>query len=126
MGEVIRRGAVTAKKWGSAFWADYAERVGSTLLYALLAWLVSEQTGHVSWHVLWTAIGLPVVFAAIKGLLANMKNAGTGASLLPGPPGPVLDDRGRGALIGISAAAVGMTILLALYLVPYLQALSSR
>jgi hypothetical protein len=115
MGNTINRGVVAAKQWGKGFWSDYAERVGSTFLYALITFLtVVLPEGDLSFGKLWPVLGLPVALAAIKGLLANMKNQGTGASLLPDPPGPVISDRGYTtvafSMVIFGAALVAATI----------------
>lgn len=109
----------SASKWGKAFWADWIERVGTSFLYALITLLTNEATVDLSFETIWPIVGLPVLLAAIKGLLANMKDASTGASLLGGPPGPVLDDKGQigmlGAL-GVGLALVGLVLWVATYL----------
>ena len=112
MGGTINRGVVAAKQWGKGFWADWTERVGSTFLYALITFLtVVLPEGDLSFAKVWPVLGLPVALAAIKGLLANMKNQGTGASLLPDPPGPVISDRGAMTLsLTLLMLAVGFFI----------------
>ena len=78
-------------KWNKRFWADLAERVGATFLGALLTALTVTGSTPVDWsdgQVVWTILGLPTLFALIKGLLANLGDPESGASLLPAPPGP--------------------------------------
>lgn len=94
MPEAITR----ASRWGGAFWSDLAERVGSVLVYSLIT-LVSMDNilERPDWHVLWPIVGLPVVLALLKGLLANFKDYRSGASLLSAPPagdGPLLTEDG--------------------------------
>jgi len=117
----ISRGVVAAKQWGRGFWHDYAERVGSVLLYQLITFFtIVMPQGNLSFDRVWPVLGLPVVLSALKGLLANMKNQGTGASLLPDPPGPVISDRGATTL-RISFLIV-MAALVASAIWPYLYA----
>lgn len=83
-------------KWNKNFWIDYGERVLYTLLYAVLTLVTSVAAfDDVNWPVLWTTVGLPVVLMAIKGLLANLADPETGASGLPHPPAPELEDDNR-------------------------------
>ena len=83
-----------SKKWSSTFWADLAERVGSTAIYGLIAVLTGDATGAVSNEpkVWWAVVGLPTVLSLLKGLLANMANPESGPSLLPSPPAPDVQD----------------------------------
>lgn len=74
-------------KWGHLFWEDLVERVGSTALYALITLVVSTETTPLDVHQIWPVLGLPVVLCLCKGLLANMAQPESGASLLPNPPG---------------------------------------
>lgn len=85
-------------KWSRRFWADLAERVGSTAVGGAITMLTADASGVVSgdaqqW---WVIVGLPAALAALKGLAANLSDAESGASLLPAPPegpGPeVMDD----------------------------------
>lgn len=77
-------------KWNAAYWADLAERVGSTAIYGLIAVLSGNASGAIPNEpvVWWTVIGLPTSLALLKGLAANMASPGSGPSLLP----PVADD----------------------------------
>lgn len=81
-------------KWSSTFWADLAERVGSTAIYGLIAVLTGDATGAVSNEpkVWWAVVGLPTVLSLFKGLLANMASPNSGPSLLPSPPAPDVND----------------------------------
>lgn len=83
-------------KWSKTFWIDYAERVGSTLGYALIGLLTSTAIANPSPEVLWATLGLPVALSVIKGLLANVASPDSGASLVPNPPGPEVQDGGFG------------------------------
>lgn len=79
--------------WSRAFWSDLAERVGSTFLQALLGVLVATNTPALDWsdyRAVWVLLGIPTAASLIKGLLANMAQPESGASLLPTPPGPDL------------------------------------
>lgn len=81
-------------KWSKRFWADLAERVASTFLGALLTALTVVGSTPVDWtdaQVVWTILGLPTLVAVIKGLLGNLANPDSGASLLPAPPGPEVE-----------------------------------
>lgn len=74
--------------WTSAFWCDLAERVATTALYGLIAMLTADASGAISgdprqW---WLIVGLPTALAFFKGVLANLKDDETGASLLSDPP----------------------------------------
>lgn len=86
-------------KWSKAFWVDLAERVGATFLGALLTVLTVTGSTPVDWTdgtVVWTILGVPTLVSLIKGLLANLADAESGASLVPAPPGPeVVDDENR-------------------------------
>jgi hypothetical protein len=85
------------KKWGKQFWADLGERVGATFLGALLTLITMDNIleGPDFDTVLWPIVVLPTVFALLKGLLANLKDPQSGASLLNAPPegeGPIIND----------------------------------
>lgn len=81
---------VRRSKWSKTFWADLAERVGSTAIGALLAVIAGSQAGAIpndpaAW---WAVIGVPTVVSLLKGLAANMADPESGPSLLPAPPAP--------------------------------------
>lgn len=81
-------------KWSKRFWSDLAERVATTAGYGVVTMLTADATGAISgnpqqW---WVVVGLPTALAGIKGLLANLGNPESGASLLPSPPGPDVVD----------------------------------
>ena len=81
-------------KWSNKFWIDLGERVGATLVGALIAMLTADQTGAVSgdaqqW---WLLVGLPTVLALLKGLAANLAAPASGASVVPAPPAPDVVD----------------------------------
>lgn len=80
-------------KWSGNFWADLGERAASTAGYGVITMLTADASGAVSgnpqqW---WLIVGLPTSLAVLKGLLANLKDSESGASLLPAPPGPEVD-----------------------------------
>lgn len=81
-------------KWSSTFWADLAERVGTTAIYGLIAVLTGDASGAVPNEpkIWWVVVGLPTVLALLKGLAANLKNPESGPSLLPAPPAPDVQD----------------------------------
>lgn len=79
-----------ASKWTKSYAVDLAERVLSTALYGLIVMLTADASGAVSgsaqqW---WLIVGLPTVLSLVKGLLANLADADSGASAVPAPPGP--------------------------------------
>ena len=79
-------------KWSKQFWVDLAERAGSTALYGLVTVLSIENllTGGLTAEVAWTVVGLPTALAVVKGLMANLKDPDSGASLVNHPPGPIV------------------------------------
>lgn len=82
-------------KWTRAFWVDLGERVVATFLGALLTTLLLVNSTPVDWadgQAVWTVLGVPTLVALIKGLLANLADPESGASLVPAPPGPVVID----------------------------------
>ncbi|MBO9523409.1 MAG: hypothetical protein J7518_17915 [Nocardioidaceae bacterium] len=72
-------------KWSRHYFADLAERVGTTTIYGLIAVLTGDATGAVSNDpkVWWTVVGLPTVLSVLKGVLSNLADDETGPSLLP-------------------------------------------
>ena len=87
-------------KWNKRYFSDLAERVGSTFLGALLGALTLTGTTPVDWSdakVIWAVLGIPTAVSLIKGLLANLGDPESGASLLPAPPGPEVTPEGPGA-----------------------------
>lgn len=77
-------------KWSKTYWADLAERVGTTAIYGLIALLTADASGAIpsepkTW---WLVVGLPTVLALLKGLAANIANPESGPSALPAPPAP--------------------------------------
>jgi len=75
-------------RWSGGFFADLGERTASTAGYGVITVLTSTKITEVTPELGWTIIGLPTVLCLIKGLLANLKDSESGASLLPAPPGP--------------------------------------
>lgn len=81
-------------RWSRRYFADLAERVLSTFLAALLGAITLTGATPVDWsdsRAMWAVLGVPTVVTLIKGLLANLANAESGASALPSPPGPDID-----------------------------------
>jgi len=81
---------VTKSKWSKAFWVDLAERVGSVALYGVVALITTSEATPLDASQLWPILGVPVALSLCKGLLANLANPESGASVLPAPPGPEL------------------------------------
>lgn len=76
---------MTPNKWGPAYWADLGERVGATLVGALITALTVTGTTPVNWSdgdVVWAIIGLPTLVALLKGLLVNFGGSDPTASLV--------------------------------------------
>lgn len=86
--------AAPDSKWSRAFWADLGERVGTTFLYGLVTLISMDNVLEgPDWNTtLWPILVVPTALSLIKGLLANMKDPESGASLLPAPPGPVIEE----------------------------------
>lgn len=102
-------------KWGRAFWADLGERVGTTFLYGLVTLISMDNVLEgPDWNTtLWPIVALPTALSLLKGLLANMKDPESGASLLDAPPGPVLEERGA---IDVATAAFLALLIVAVLL----------
>jgi hypothetical protein len=82
-----------SSKWSKGFWMDLGERVGSTFLGALLAYIVTDNVlERPDFGQLWYILALPTLVSLIKGLLANMTSPKSGASLVSAPPGPVIEE----------------------------------
>lgn len=82
-------------KWSKRYFADLAERVGATSIGALLTVLTVTGSTPVDWSdakIVWTILGVPTAVALLKGILANLGDPESGASLLPSPPGPDVVD----------------------------------
>ena len=103
-------------KWSKDFFLDLLERVGSTFLGALLAVVTLTSTTPLDWSdgkAVWAVLGVPTLVSLIKGLLANMANPETGASLITdAPPGPEV-----GATNILYALGVALLVLAVLLLV---------
>lgn len=81
---------MNSSKWNARFWQDLGERVLATFLGALLSTALVTGTTGIDWSdgkVVWLTLGVPTLVSLVKGLLANLANGETGASLLP-EPGP--------------------------------------
>lgn len=85
-------------KWSTAYFADLGERVASTAIYGGITLLTANGVTDVTTELGWTIVGLPTVLALLKGLLANLKDSESGASLLPSPPGPEVNEDGNANL----------------------------
>jgi len=93
MSKVTRRGAVVSEKWGGGYWRDLGERVAATFIGALITLITMDNILEgPDWDTLWPILVLPTLLSLLKGLLANLASPMTGASVLPHPPGPVMDD----------------------------------
>jgi hypothetical protein len=102
-------------KWSKAFWLDLGERVASTFLGALLAYLVTDNTlEKVDFDQLWPVIVLPTLVSLIKGLLANLASPESGASLIKAPPGPVEVNRRNELGYGAIELVVGVILVIIL------------
>jgi hypothetical protein len=100
-------------KWSKAFWYDLGERVASTFLGALLAYIVTDNAlERVGFDQLWPVIILPTLVSLIKGLLANLSSPTSGASLVPAPPGPVEVDRTSARKTDLGYTAVELLVTL--------------
>lgn len=77
-------------KWTKAFWVDLGERVGATAVGALITMLTADASGAISGNTQqwWLIVGLPTALSALKGVLANLADSESGASIVPAPPGP--------------------------------------
>jgi hypothetical protein len=108
-------------RWTKAYWYDLAERVASTFLGALLAFLVTDNVlDNIGIEQLWPVLILPTLVSLIKGLLANMVEPRSGASMLPSPPGPIevnrtRDEAGVRGLDGLGYVLAGIGIILILF-----------
>lgn len=69
-------------KWGGAFWKDWAERVGSTLVYSLITLFATTQVADISTKLGWAIVGLPTVLAALKCIGANLPGPEPSASVV--------------------------------------------
>lgn len=61
-------------KWGSAYWQDFGERVGTTLIYGLITFLTLDGTTALAFDKLYPVVLLPVLLSALKALLMNMRS----------------------------------------------------
>lgn len=71
-------------KWGKQYWKDLGERVGFTLVTALITALTLTNTTPLDWgdaQAVWTVIGLPTLLVALKGLAVNLGSGAPTASL---------------------------------------------
>jgi hypothetical protein len=78
-------------KWSKAFWSDLAERVGATLVYSIITLITMDNVlERLDMATLWPIVVLPTLLSLLKGVVANMRDSDSGASMLNAPPGPVL------------------------------------
>lgn len=100
-------------KWSKSYWADLAERVASTAIYGLITLLTANAVTNLTPELGWTIVGLPTILSLLKGLLANLKDPESGASLLPSPPGPEIapDENGNSAVTILIIVALLLAIL---------------
>lgn len=84
-------------KWSKAYFIDLGERVLATMIYGIITLITMDNVfERLDWERLWPVVVLPTTLALLKGLLANLAHAQSGASAVSGPPGPVLrTDGGR-------------------------------
>lgn len=114
-------------KWSKQFWVDLAERVGSTFVGALLAAITLTGATSVDWSngaAIWAVLGVPTVVSFLKGLLANLADPESGASLVPFPPGPEVNDDGQSNLLYVLCVIILLGIALWVFfglLVPALR-----
>lgn len=80
-----------SKRWSKAYFADLAERVGSVAIYGAVTLVTTSLSTPLDVSQLWPVLGVPVVLSLLKGLAANLSDPESGASLLPAPPGPVIE-----------------------------------
>ena len=71
-------------KWSRRFWADLAERTGSTAVGGVVTMLTADASGVVSGSVRqwWVVVGLPTVLVFLKCVLANMSSGATPSASL--------------------------------------------
>lgn len=82
-----------SSRWSRNYWADLAERVGSTFLGALLpAAIAAGNLASLDWVNAVELAGSAAAISLLKGLLANLADAKSGPSLLPAPPAPEVND----------------------------------
>lgn len=76
-------------KWSKTYWADLAERVGSTFIVTLIPmWVTAGNVAHLDFVNALEVAGSAAGLSLLKGLLANMADGESGPSLLPSPPAP--------------------------------------
>lgn len=72
-------------KWGKQYWKDLGERVGATLIGAILAAVTVTGTTGVDWgdgKAVWGIIGIPTLVSALKSLLVNLGGSEPTASIV--------------------------------------------
>ena len=96
-------------KWSKQFFLDLGERVGATFVAALLGLVTLSATTRVDWtdwNYLWPVVGVPTLVSLLKGFLANVADPESGASLLPAPPGPVVNEGGYTDILYVVGAGL--------------------
>jgi hypothetical protein len=61
------------KKWSKHFWGDWAERVGTTLIYGLIT-IFTVDDGFTK-DQMWKIVVIPFILSALKGLLKNLTSS---------------------------------------------------
>lgn len=79
-------------KWSKSYFSDLAERVASTVIQVLIPMVVAAQTTSLDYNLAAKVVGTAGLLALLKGLLANLGNPASGASVLPVSPGPEVND----------------------------------
>jgi hypothetical protein len=109
-----------ANKWGKQYWTDLAERVGATLIGAILSALTVTGTTSVDWsdgEIVWAIIGVPTLVSLLKGLLMNLGGGLPSASLAnvsslgdPTSDKPPAGERGATGFWSIIGALVAIIV----------------
>jgi hypothetical protein len=79
-------------KWGKTYWADTAERVGSSTIVIAVVDVTAYQTGELDLQNATKVLVATGLLTLLKCLGANLKNSNSGPSLLPAPPAPPVVD----------------------------------
>lgn len=71
-----------AGKWGTAYWADLAERVLTTLLYGVVTAITTNGLLGIDGETAVAVIATPTVLSLLKGLLINLRGSDASPSLV--------------------------------------------